>query len=679
MNKKIDIKKVLSRTQRLGINKPVDLLFLMPKNIKDYTKFENFSSLNDGDKGFFKLKALSMPKIFKSNSGFFIFVTDGVTNFNLMVFGQNYDYKDIKVNEFFYCFGQVKFYNDGYMLINENRVSTFKVGKVFPEYKKIPKIITSDSVHEKIKSVFDLYIDEAILLIIKNCNCENENDVIKNTNLPFNNLKSFFKALHFPNNRKEYDNAIESCERLSSYEIVSISNNVKKEEVKNSIIEKNDNYIDSLINRLPYPLTNDQYKCIYEIINDLNSPFPMNRLLSGDVGTGKTVTYMIPAIMALKNNKRVAIIIQSFLVASQVAKEINNYFPEIKIVFKAGKLKKKEMEQTEKEMDEGNCIVIGTSSIIHSMYDFKNSKFKKDYAFDLLIIDEEHKLGTEQKEILSMDHTNVLKATATAIPRTLALVTHGGVDISFLRDKPVKKEIETMVWTSEKQKDMLKLVESVVESGNQCAIVYPVAKNKDEDDIYEDEPDIQYENRKITKNVEEAAEMLEKFFPNNISYIHGKMKDDEKTKIINELKENKKQILVASSVIEIGVTLPSMMLVAVMDADLHGVTTLHQLRGRIDRNGKITASGKKGHFVMMVRRKPTEKIMTRLNILVDSDDGFKVAEDDMLQRGFGEIAGVRQSGSTSSVFIGIKLKPSDINDFIEKIKKENESKNNNGK
>lgn len=674
MNKNIDIKKVLARTQRLGINNPVDLLFLMPKNIKDYTSFSNISDLNDGEKGFFKLKALSFPKMFKNNSGFFIFVTDGINNFNLMIFGQNYEYKDIKINEYFYCYGQVKINENGYTLMNECRVPTFKVGKVFPEYKKIPKIITSDSVHEKIKIVFDAYVDEAVHLIIKNCNCKKEEDVIKNTNLPFQNLKEFFNALHFPKTRKEYDDAIESCERLSSYEIVSIANDVKKEKIIDSVIEKDDLYMESLVERLPYPLTNDQNKCINEIINDLNSPYPMNRLLSGDVGTGKTVTYMIPAIIALKNKKRVAIIIQSFLVASQVAKEINEYFPEIKIVFKAGKLKKKEMEQTEKEMDEGNCIVIGTSSIIHSMYDFKKNGFKKDYAFDFLIIDEEHKLGTEQKEILNMPHTNVLKATATAIPRTLALVTHGGVDISFLRDKPVKKEIETLVWTSEKQKDMLEMVRNVVESGNQCAIVYPVAKNKEEEDLYDDEPDLQYENRKITKNVEEAAEMLEKFFPNNVSCVHGKMKDDEKTSIINELKENKKQILVASSVIEIGVTLPSMMLVAVMDADLYGVTTLHQLRGRIDRNGKITASGKKGHFIMMVRRKPNEKIMTRLNILVESDDGFKVAEDDMLQRGFGEIAGVRQSGSTSSVFIGIKLRPSDITDFVEKIKKENESK-----
>lgn len=659
----IEEKKLLSRTARLGVEEPSDLLFIVPKSIDDYTSRSRISLMEQGERGFFKLKNLSHPKSWNSKknnkiSGFRLTATDGETVVDLMVNGIAFEISKLRPNEFFYCTGKLSEWNGRLQLTDITWIPQKKVGGIYPLYPSVPKVITSERVSEKIKIALENYIDIAIKRIITASACTSEKEVVEGSNIPFNSLKDFFYALHKPSSIEEFNKALISIKNIACFEVVSYAEQKEEIEVEESYIDIKDEYVNKLKNRTPFPLTGDQNIVINDIINDLRSYKPMNRLLSGDVGTGKTIAYMIPAIACVKEGKRVAIMVQSFLVANQVSKEIKEYYPEINVVFKAGVMKKKEAERVEKEIEKGDAIIVGTSSII-------NSITKKDLDLDFLIIDEQHRMGKEQREELRRNHTNILEATATAIPRTMAIISHGGMDISYLTEKPVYKDIKTLVWDESYQKDLMLEIKEIVDNGYQCAIVYPVVDENDKNEE-DDEKENDTQERKKIRHAVEAYDKMCKFFPDNVALLHGKMKDEHKDSILQELKENKKKVLIASSVIEIGVTLPSLMMLAVIDPDIHGATSLHQLRGRVDRNGKITQSGKVPKFIMMVRRNMTEKIRDRLNILVNHQDGFEVAEQDMLQRGFGELSGTRQSGSTSSIFIGVKLTPQCVTDFINK-------------
>lgn len=660
----VDEKKLLSRTARLHVEEPSDLLFIVPKSLDDFSRRSRISLMEQGDRGFFKLKNLTYPKKWDSRknskmSGFRLTATDGETVVDLMINGIAFEISKLKPNEFFYCTGKLSEWNGRLQLTDITWIPSKKIGGIYPVYPSVPKTITSEKVSEKINIALENYIDIATKRIIKASACSSEQEVIEGAGIPFQSLKEFFYALHKPSSVDVFDSAIKSIKKIACFEVVSYAEQKEDIEVEESYIDIDEEYVNKLIKRTPFPLTSDQKFVIKDIINDLKSNKPMDRLLSGDVGTGKTIAYMIPVIAAVKAGKRVAIMVQSFLVANQVSKEINEYFPEIKVVFKAGVMKKKEMEEVEKKINEGNSIIVGTSAITSSITN-------KDFDLDLLIVDEQHRMGKEQREELRKNHTNILEATATAIPRTMAIISHGGMDISYLKEKPVYKNIKTVIWDESHQKDLMTEIKNIVKEGYQCAIVYPVVDEKDKlIDENEDEEIDKTEERKKVKHAVEAYEKMCKFFPDNVALLHGKMKDADKESVLQGLKENKKQILIASSVIEIGVTLPSMMMLAVIDPDLHGVTSLHQLRGRVDRNGKITKSGLIPKFIMMVRRNMTEKISDRLNILVSHDDGFEVAEQDMLQRGFGELSGTKQSGSTSSIFIGVKLTPQCVTDFIE--------------
>lgn len=664
----VDTKKLLQRTARLGVEEPEDLLFLMPKDIDDYSVIHKLNEVPVDEYGFFKLIACSYPKSWQSNnnqksSGFTLLTKDNTSSASMIVNGIAYEISKVKAGEVFYCRAKVGVWNGNLQLSNVEWIPQNKLGKVFARYKSIPKVIRTDKISEKVKIAYDNFLDKAIEKVIKACHAHSEHEVISKSGIPFDSLASFFTCLHYPANREDLEKAKESAKKLGILEIISYATDKEEVFIEESFIDIQLEDIKRLISRIPFPLTDDQEISIYDIVNDLRLMSPMNRMLSGDVGTGKTLTYMIPAVAAYKQGKKVAIMVQSFLVASQVASEIRQTFPEVDVIFKAGKLKKKEEQELENKLKTSNAIVVGTSGVINALQ-------KHQYHLDFLIVDEQHKMGKEQREQLKKNHTNYLEATATPIPRTMAIVTHGGMSISFLKTKPVYKNIKTVIWDESRQKELIKEIRYIIDNNFQCALIYPVVDEKDEviseneEEDEEDKSTVPQERNRV-KHAVKAAEMMEKIFPNNVALLHGKMKDSEKNSVLKELKENKKQVLIASSVIEIGVTLPSMMMVAVIDPDVHGVTSLHQLRGRVDRNGNITKQGLVPRFILFVRRNMTEKISDRLNILVQNDDGFLVAEEDMNQRGFGEMSGSRQSGSTSSVFIDLKFTPLDITNFIE--------------
>lgn len=660
-----DEKKLVARLGALEIEQPSDLLLFPPIQYMDYRQPQMINKCLDG-KGYFKLTVSTFPRLFQNNGGTprtVFSVSDGRNNAEVCIFGQAFDFKDLKVGETIHCRAEVKTWNGKLQLGNPEIVPESQRGRVVPVYKGKPKVVTPATVYQRVQKAFPLYQQQAVERILE-ATGESEEDLLSISGVRAGSLKHWLERLHQPKTMEEAENALEDAARIAAYQVYCMAK--QREEIHDPNCNLGISYdtVRELIEHIPFQMTRDQRRTVKEIIDDLNKEKPMKRLLSGDVGVGKTIAYLVPAVAAQKSGRRVAIMIPSTLVAQQVTKELGEYWPEVPVRLLEGGSSAKRKKQPLDLSD--NPVLIGTSALIFALE-------KQEHHLDFLIVDEQHKMGREQREILKASHTHVLEATATAIPRTMAIISHGGMDISIIREKPVVKNIKTAVVEEKHRGKVFEEIRRVIEAGRQVAIIYPVVEKKEDpngedENLIDGEAPAQETNEKLTEVVE-AGKLMEKSFPGRVCVLHGKMKQDEKSETMREMKAGKYDILVASSVIEIGVTVPSMMMVLVIDADRYGATTLHQLRGRIDRKGEITAEGGRGLFLMMVRRKMNEKIQNRLNILVNHDDGFDIAEEDMRQRGFGDISasGTRQSGSTNSVLINVKVTPERLAEMFERF------------
>ena len=455
----------------------------------------------------------------------------------------------------------------------------------------------------------------------------------------FNSARQMLTALHRPASVKQGDDAMLAAKRLSSYTLVRKTAERSKAIKVNpkSMINIDLNEIESLKSRLPYKLTGDQHTAIDGISRSLRGPKPMDGLLSGDVGTGKTAAFLIPMVAAHKAGKRVMLLTPNLLLIAQVARELKTYFPEVSVCTVNGK--------GGIQGDHESSIIIGSTALINAM---KKGKIGKKP--DFLVVDEQHKFSVEQRDALKDAHTNKIEATATPIPRTAALATHGAHDLFLLRDAPVVKSIRTEVLGAQNGKQAGQAIIEALRRGEQACVIYPlVTASLDENG----EP-----TKDAKKSVNGAADNWKKFVAiEDIAVLHGKMKDDEKEAVLNDFRSGNKKLLLASIVIEVGVTLPELKTMLVTDADRFGVVTLHQLRGRLARHGG------EGHFVLYSENTEDPEVLDRLNLVKDNTDGFDLAEKDAEVRGFGDLLGIdgdNQSGATRTLFQGIKIGPKDI-------------------
>jgi ATP-dependent DNA helicase RecG len=455
----------------------------------------------------------------------------------------------------------------------------------------------------------------------------------------FDNAKSLLMSLHRPSSVARGEDAMRAAKLISAYTLVrKTAERAKQIKVDpRSIINIDMREIEALKKRLPYPLTNDQHKSVDGICLSLKSPKPMDGLLSGDVGTGKTATFMLPMVAAFKAGKRPMLLTPNLLLISQFAREMNTFFPEVPVCTVNGK---------GIQGDPSNSIVIGTTALINAM-----KKGKVGRMPDFLVVDEQHKFSVEQRESLNDSHTNKLEATATPIPRTAALATHGAHDLFLLRDVPVKKNIVTEVCGAEDGKRAGQAIIEALRRGEQAAVIYPLVTASE--DVEGEAP-----KNDAKKAVSSAADNWKKYVPlEEIAVLHGKMKDAEKEAVLSDFREGRKKLLLSSIVIEVGVTLPELKTMLVTDADRFGVVTLHQLRGRLARHGG------EGHFVLFSENTEDPDCLERLNLVADNTDGFDLAEKDAEVRGYGDILGIDgdgQSGVTRALFQGVKIGPKEI-------------------
>ncbi len=372
-------------------------------------------------------------------------------------------------------------------------------------------------------------------------------------------------------------------------------------------------------NQLPYELTDDQKKCLNEICMDLKSSRPMNRLIQGDVGSGKTAVAAGSAYVACKNGYQTVFMAPTEILANQHYKSMCSFFEktDIKVTLLTGDTKgKKELlcDIADGKYD----VIIGTHALIEDRVKFAN--------LGLCITDEQHRFGVHQRAKLAKgnDYPNVLVMSATPIPRTLSLVLYGDLDISIIKTMPKgRQKIDTFCINESKRARLESFIEKQAEINHQCFVVCPLIEDSDKIEAV---------------SAQETYERLKSRFPNlNIAFLHGKMPSEEKDEIMNGFRNGDYSILVSTTVIEVGIDIPNATLMIVENAERFGLSQLHQLRGRVGR-------GSEKSYCILVSETKTDDAKERMKIMCAHSDGFEIASEDLRLRGCGEFFGTRQHG-----------------------------------
>ena len=419
---------------------------------------------------------------------------------------------------------------------------------------------------------------------------------------------------------------------------------------------KDDGLVHTFIKSLPFELTDGQKKAVNEILNDINSDKPMQRLLQGDVGSGKTVVACIMLLAAIENGFQTAIMAPTEILAQQ---HFNNFVKwltplGLNVALFTSSNTKKQREKIEKDLRNGQInIAVGTHSLIQDNVEFNN--------LGAIVIDEQHRFGVKQRNILKnkAEVPQMLTMTATPIPRTLALTVHGDLDLTIIDELPKgRKPIKTALLTASQRKKAYELIREEINKGHQAYIVFPLI---DESETLS--------AKAATKEAENLQNGI--FSDLKIGLLHGKMKTDEKDKVMSDFKNKVFDILVCTTVVEVGVDVPNATVIMIENAERFGLSQLHQLRGRVGRNSLQS-------YCILVSSTKNEDTINRLNVLVQTNDGFVIAEKDLEIRGPGEFLGIRQSGLvelhladlTKDLYI-LEMARNDAKEYVKSCDKEN--------
>ena len=607
--------------QKLGIYTLEDLITYYPRDYEDRSKPKMIASLQDGEETLIEAMVVSKmneQRIRKNMTIYKLIVRDETGTCILTWFNQKYLKNKFVLGQKYKFYGKVsikygriEMNSPVYDADNTNK----NTGKIIPLYP-----LTFGLYQNTIRQV----MENAIEIVEKE-------DILKET-LPqyileqyhLEDIKKATKQIHFPDNFKEFEEARKRLvfEELLTMQLalMSLKNKYTKEE-KGITFDKNVKMSD-VINELPFRLTKAQLRVLEEIDNDMENSKPMNRLLQGDVGSGKTVVAMIASYKTVKCGYQVAIMAPTAILASQHLESFNKILGKfgIKSELLIGSVTKKKKEEILQKLENGEIdVLIGTHALLEENVVFKN--------LGLVVTDEQHRFGVRQRGIIVNKGKNpdVLVMTATPIPRTLALILYGDLDISIIDELPPnRKKIDTFAVTKSMEQRVNNFIKKQVDEGRQAYIVCPLVE----------------ENEEI--NAKAVLELFENYkqdvFPKyRVEYLHGKMRPKEKDAIMQEFKEGKINILISTTVIEVGVDVPNASIMVIENAERFGLAQLHQLRGRVGR-------GEYKSYCILKYQGKSEIIKKRMQTMQDTNDGFKIAEKDLELRGSGEFFGTKQHG-----------------------------------
>ena len=608
--------KTSNLLKRKKINSIFDLLWKLPKSYTDRSLSSKIKDLKIDEIQTITIipQKYSFPRV--RNLPNRVLCKDETGEIDCVFFNsyEGYIRKILPIGKEVTISGRIKYFRNKYQLTNPKYIS---------EDSSIIK--QKHNTYSLTEGISEKVYNKIIFQIIKNLPHIDEwhsKDILKN----FGNIgwNDSIKKLHDPENIGKFKENF--YQRLAFDEIFStflVNSEIRKKIKK---IKKTKKKFDikkqgEIISKLDFSLTNDQTKTLNEINKDLCSDNKMFRLLQGDVGSGKTIVALLSAFNTISSDFQVAVMAPTEILARQhflLAKKI--YPKNIKIELLSGKSSYKDKKKIlnkliKKEID----IIFGTHALFQKKVEFKK--------LGLIIIDEQHKFGVSQRKKLSDKagkDCDVLLMTATPIPRTLTMTIYGDMDLSIIREKPNnRKPVKTYSKIESKIEDVIKFIKKEIRLGNQIFWVCPLIE----------------ESKKIDhSSAIKKSEYLKKIFPNEVYLLHGKTTIEEKEEILNKFLRNEFKILVSTTIIEVGIDFPNANVIIIENANKFGLSQLHQLRGRVGRGNKESSC------VLMFKSNLSENAKKRINILKDSNDGFKISEEDMKLRGFGDILGFKQSG-----------------------------------
>ena len=591
--------KNLKLLNKLGINNINDLINFYPFRY-DIIKRSDINSLGDNDKIIIDGIVETVPNVFYFNR------KKDKMSFNINIFNRGFLKSKLKIGTGITVMGKLdKKHN--LIVVSDIRFGLILKTKIEPIYHTTYGIGIN---------TIKKYIDEALMdfetvnylpdYLKEKYNLIDKKDAIKIVHNP-NDLNNLKKAL----NRLKYEELFLFMCRMNYLK----SNKKTKVGLKRNI---NKDEVYKFIENLPFKLTTDQLNSVEDIYEDLTSEYRMNRLLQGDVGSGKTIVAFISLYMNYLSGYQGALMAPTEVLAIQhynnIKSLLKNY--NISISLLIGKTSKKEKKKIYEDLKNGNInIIIGTHALFTDDVLYKN--------LGLVITDEQHRFGVNQRANLKNKGItpDVLYMSATPIPRTYALTLYGDMEISNIKTLPNgKKDIITMLKKEDNIKDVLSMMYNELKNHHQIYVIAPLVEESDKVDF---------------NNVYELEEKMNKAFGKlyKVGILHGKMSSDEKEDVMSKFKNNEIQILISTTVIEVGIDVKNATMIVIFDAYMFGLSSLHQLRGRVGRNDLQS-------YCILISNNETE----RLNILTKTNDGFKISEEDFKLRGSGDLFGIKQSG-----------------------------------
>lgn len=615
--------KKIALLNKLGIFTVNNLLEYFPYSYIDTTKFKKISEITEEGSYSYRLKIISLMENRKKRNirvTKFLAMDEEMNYCTIVYFNNIFISKNLKINNVYEMYGRAKLLGKNVEIQSptmQNKANI--IGSIIPQYHLCKGISNLDIV-KIIQNLLkkNSYFEEKIPSnILNELNLESYDNAIRN--------------IHFP---KDNEGFIRAKRRLVFDEIFYFQLSMKKikrnneDTIKFEIKDETFDFIKSL----SFKLTNSQNKVLDDIFRDMTSDKQMNRLVQGDVGCGKTIISFVAMFNVIKNGFQSVLMAPTEILARQHYESAKKLFFKynIKVELLVGSLKESEKKVIREKIENGEVdIIIGTHAVFQEKVVYKNLGF--------VITDEQHRFGVKQRLLLSKKSKNpdILVMSATPIPRTVGLVMFCDLDISTIDELPSGRgKVKTYFVDENYEERYMNFIKKHISEGRQAYIVCPLV---DESDTLELQSVINLYER-----------LKERYFQDvEIEFIHGKLKPVDKDRIMKDFENGKIKVLVATTVIEVGINVPNSNIMVIYNAERFGLSQLHQLRGRIGR-------GNYESFCILVSNNKSTNVKKRMDIMCSSNDGFYISEQDFLLRGYGDILGYRQSGEARFKILNIQ-------------------------
>lgn len=596
----------------LGIFCVDSLIHFYPRKYEDWSASKKLEAVKSGETVSIKATLITPVKEAMIRRGLTLFkckFSDGKNVISVTIFNNKYLAKSLRIYEDYYLYGKIEKSLLNFSMNSpkiEKAENILAIQPVYPAKEKL----TSRSISKIMKTALDELgeIEETL-----------DDEIMQKYSLI--SLDKAIRNIHFPNSADDY---LPARKRLIFEELLTLQLGLlklKSNKKSETALVIKDDYSSEFEKLLPFNLTNAQKRTISECLQDMKSKYPCNRLVQGDVGSGKTAVAASLIYSVIKNGYQATMMAPTEILATQHYESLLKILTPagINIRLLTGSTPAKEKKEIKKALFDGEIdLIIGTHALIQNDVEFKN--------LALVITDEQHRFGVKQRAQLAEkgEDVHTIVMSATPIPRTLGLILYGDLDISILDELPPgRQEIRTDVVDSRYHKRLYKFIKDAIARGEQCYIVCPAVE----------------ENETNIKSAEELADELAngEFKGYNLGILHGKMKPKDKEAIMKSFASGKVSLLVATTVVEVGVDVPNATIMVIENAERFGLSTLHQLRGRVGR-------GNKKSYCVLVSDAKGETARERLMTMKKYSDGFKIADTDLKLRGPGDFFGSRQHG-----------------------------------